>query len=514
MCPEISLQYKKSPLLDFVLKPGKTLVGHVVDEQGKPLKDVGLHLQTWEAVEYSGLFGRYAVTDTNGAFRMEHLPEGKITLRLDKEGYLYMNNQPAEVEHDKPITTMKTSIVMQKGARTYAKVVNAETGKPIRRFRAKAAFPKQLVSGDIPPNGLPSDWTKGFAFQSDTGEFKTFERFRRMVIALQVEVEGYAPNYIPRVVFGAYDKEPLIIRMKKQTPIEGIVVDAETGKPLADALITTFDENHFLQILGSAPEYRATEPARTDAQGKFALPGALAEVFYLYITHPERAAAIAGPLNAPTDEKSQSICVEMQKGCAITGTTHPGQQIQIELSDHNPHLKVELRTRASHEGIYRFENLTPGRYYVQEMIQGGSGRSTGIELQPGETKTLNFHRTGSTRLYGQVAEADGTPIKNVVVDARGIPKGAKKPWSEEILFEYSGAATSDAEGRYEIVGLPSGDYQLNARLATFPPKPGEMEAARRAGKFPERPRPRETTSAFTIAEEDKEVEVNIIFPRE
>ena len=102
MCPEISLQYKKSPLLDFVLKPGKTLVGHVVDEQGKPLKDVGLHLQTWEAVEYSGLFGRYAVTDTNGAFRMEHLPEGKITLRLDKEGYLYMNNQPAEVEHDKP----------------------------------------------------------------------------------------------------------------------------------------------------------------------------------------------------------------------------------------------------------------------------------------------------------------------------------------------------------------------------------------------------------------------------
>jgi RNA polymerase sigma-70 factor (ECF subfamily) len=505
---------KELPPVDFALKPGKTLIGRVVDEQSNPIEGVRLQFQTWEPIEYRD-FDRYAKTDANGEFRMEHLPDGKITLRLDKEGYLYMNNQPAEVEPDQLITTMKTPIVMQKGARAYGKVVDAETGKPIRRFKVKAEFPKQLEPSDILPDGLPGDWTSGFAFQSDTGEFETFERFRGMVIALQVEAEGYAPTYVPRVIFGAYDKEPLIIRMNKpKQRIEGIVVDAETSKPLAGAFVTIFDKNHPLFIFGAAPEQLATEPIQADMQGKFVLPGALSEEFYLYVTHPEHAPAIVGPVQA--DEKPQPIRVEMQKGCVVTGTAMPGLEITLRLLEYEPYLiMVNPQTRASNEGIYRFENLTPGKYHIVEMIPGEgfarTGRGMEFELQPGETKTISFLRTGGTRLYGKVTEADGTPIKNVAVDARGIPKDAKKPLSNEIRFEYSGTAVTDADGHYEIIGLPPGDYQLQAEIVTIP-SPGEMKAAARAGKPPERPKPRKTTSAFTIKEEDKEVGLDVVFP--
>jgi len=363
---------KELPPVDFVLKPGKTLVGRVVDEQGKPIEGVKIQFQTWEPIEYRW-FDHFATTDANGEFRMEHLPEGKITLRLDKEGYLYMNNQPAEVEANQPVTTMKTPIVMQKGTRVYAKVVDSETGKPIRNFIVKAASPTQLKPGEIRIDGLPGGWHRGFAFQSDTGEFKTFERFRGMVIALQVEAEGYAPTYVPHVVFGAYDEKPLIIRMNKQKQrIEGIVVDAETGVPLAGAFITTFDKNHPLFIHSAAPEHRATEPVRTDVQGKFTLPGALADEFYLYVTHSERAPAIVGPLYTPTDEKPQSIRVEMQEGGVVTGKATPGSESK-------------------------------------------------------ETKTLNLLRTGKARLYGKVTELDATPIKNVVVRIMGRPKDMPKP---------------------------------------------------------------------------------------
>jgi len=112
---------KELPPVHFVLKPGKTLVGRVVDEHGNPIEGVRLQLQTLEAIEYPHHFDHYATTDVNGKFRMEHLPEGKITLRLDRKGYLYMNDQPAEIEPNHPVTTMKKNIVMQKGARAYAK---------------------------------------------------------------------------------------------------------------------------------------------------------------------------------------------------------------------------------------------------------------------------------------------------------------------------------------------------------------------------------------------------------
>jgi len=516
---------KELPPVNFVLKPGKTLVGRVVDEQDNPIEGVRLQLQTWGELEYSW-YNRFATTDANGFFRMEHLPEGKTTLRLDKEGYLYMNDQPAEVEPDKSITTMKENIVMQKGVRAYAKVVDAKTDKPIKNFRVKAASPKELEAKDIAPDGLPGDWASGFVFQSDTGEFETFERFRGMVIALQVEADGYAPTYVPRVVLGAYDKkEPLIIRMKAQASIKGIVVDAETGKPLAGAFITTFDKNHPLFIHGVAPEHLSTGPVRTDAGGKFTLPGALAEEFYLYVTHPERADAIAGRFYAPTDGKTPLISVEMQKGCVLTGTATPGLTITINLLKDNPYLMVDRRTQASRDGIYRFENLTPGKHRFDEMIPGegfsSSGRSIFLELQPGETKTLNLLRTGGALLYGQVTEADGAPIKNVFVEVTGVPLDVKFPpppdmkLSPEMIFkielEYSGAAITNADGRYEIAGLPPGNYQLKATVKNFP-KPGEMKAIHRAGKLPKRKKPRKTTSTFTIEKGDQKLGLDIVFP--
>ncbi|HIE25767.1 TPA: carboxypeptidase regulatory-like domain-containing protein [Candidatus Poribacteria bacterium] len=420
----------------------ETLVGRVVDEQGKLIEGVNLRLETWEPIEYRD-FDRHAKTDANGEFRLEHLPEGKITLRLDKKGYLYMNGQPAEVEPDQPVTTMKTPIVMQKGTRVYGKVVDAETGKPIRNFKIKADFPRKLEPADIRPDGIS---------------------------------------------------------------VEGIVVDAETGVPLASAFITAFDKNHPLSIGSFTLEHQAAEPVRTNAQGKFALPGALADEFYLYVTHPERAPAIAGPLHVPTDEKPQPIRVEMQRGGVVTGKATPGLKITLRLLGHERYpMVVQFRTRASHEDIYRFENLTPGKYQMYELIPGegfaSSGRSIQFELEPKETKTFNFLRTGKARVYGKVTEADGAPIKNVVVRIMGRPQNIPKPLLPVVKLspkmklkmdiEYSGVAITDAGGNYEIAGLPPGNYRVNARVETFL-TPGEIEAARRAERQVRSPSRRET----------------------
>ncbi|MFQ6043582.1 MAG: carboxypeptidase-like regulatory domain-containing protein, partial [Candidatus Poribacteria bacterium] len=109
----------------------------------------------------------------------------------------------------------------------------------------------------------------------------------------------------------------------------------------------------------------------------------------------------------------------------------------------------------------------------------------------------------------------------VVVRIMGRPKDIPKPLLPVVKLspkmklkmdiEYSGVAITDVDGNYEIVGLPPGNYRVDARIQTFL-TPGEIEAARRAGKFPERPKPRRTTSTFTIAEGDEEVRLDITFP--
>jgi hypothetical protein len=119
-----------------------------------------------------------------------------------------------------------------------------------------------------------------------------------------------------------------------------------------------------------------------------------------------------------------------------------------------------------------------------------------------------------------VTEADGTLIKNVVVRIMGRPKDIPKPLPPDMKLspemklkmdiEYSGVAITDADGNYEIVGLHPGNYQLWAEVKTFPTS-SEIEAAARAGKPPERPKSRKTTSAFTIKEGDKEVGLDIVF---
>lgn len=359
-------QGKELPRLEFVLKPGKTLVGKVVDEQGQPLEGVNLYFRQWKPIIEYHNFNRRAKTDTNGEFRMEHLPDGEIILGLSKRGY-DIEDQIVDIERDTSVTTMKTPVVMKKSVRIYAKVVDADTGKPVKRFRVKAGGAKEFKPGDVRPYSYSFGIFLNFVtFDSDTGEFQTYEDKPGMLISLHVKAEGYADAFLPRVAFGEHDKEhPLIIRMKKELHFSGTVVDAETGKPLSDAFIKTFDKNHPLHFFGVRPDRSATEAVHSDAQGKFTLPGALAEEFYLYVTHPGRATEIVGPFHT---SKPKPIRVEMQKGCVVTGTAEPGQEMWLTLAQRIPYFYSEIRTETSGQGIYRFDNLMPAKYAKNKVL--------------------------------------------------------------------------------------------------------------------------------------------------
>lgn len=504
----------------FILKNGKILTGNVIDEDGNPIKDVEIRLQTFGNASYMW-YNRHAITDTNGKFQMEQLPKDAVTISLVKEGYVYLDYYSIKMEANQPITAIQSPIVMQKPTHIYAKVLDEKTGAPIKNFVVKINRPNKIEPGDIDPGGMSYAWIKGYAFQSDTGEFKTFGDTRGKVVALQVEAKNYSPTYIPRAIFGKYDEEPLLIKLGKGTQLMGTVFDAESNKPVSGAFAKIFDKNHPLHISNYADnlyEDKNIESAISNEAGQFVLPNPLAEEFYLYVTHPEHTASIAGPLYA---SEIEDIRVDMRSGCTVKGTGEPKELIYLAMENRELPINIRLETLVSEDGIYHFNKVIPGIYNIYEMIEGkdfaASGRSMTIELESGQTKEINFHiEDKSLRIYGKVAEIDAMPLGDISVRINmhiredQIQKFINLPKEklQEYSFEHTRTAITDKDGNYEVFGLPPGNYKLIARKRLELSDTEFRAYIQKHGKVPQ---PQSEEIIFTIQEKPKQTEVNIAF---
>ena len=188
--------------------------------------------------------------------------------------------------------------------------------------------------------------------------------------------------------------------------------------------------------------------------------------------------------------------------------------MSLEPANRVPHLMFSLFADPSQEGIYRFENVTPGEYRLTEAVWGDGfgavGRTLYVQLQAGEAKTADFFIKDRTRrVYGQITDADETPIKEATV--RALPANVKIADIKQLSLEMQGAALTDADGHYEIPGLSLGDYVIDVRERRTPIEidriaatPEQIQKALRENQ------PRTAKSTFTMTEDDKEVEVNFV----
>jgi hypothetical protein len=72
------------------LAPAVTLAGTVTDESGQPLEGVSVRLESVFAPATPNL-----LTDKNGRFESDQVPQGELTLRASKEGYVHVGLRDA-----------------------------------------------------------------------------------------------------------------------------------------------------------------------------------------------------------------------------------------------------------------------------------------------------------------------------------------------------------------------------------------------------------------------------------
>ena len=137
---------------------------------------------------------------------------------------------------------------------------------------------------------------------------------------------------------------------------------------------------------------------------------------------------------------------------------------------------LRVQTTTDSRGAFSFEQLPPGRYRVIASRQGYTGRQADPQAEPGEffeagpavdltegAQVLDvqvvLHRTAS--IAGRVIRPDGSAAADVRVQAAVRAATGFRPLIEA-------QTTSQFDGRYEITGLPPGDYLVGAMNVAMP----------------------------------------------
>ena len=122
-------------------------------------------------------------------------------------------------------------------------------------------------------------------------------------------------------------------------------------------------------------------------------------------------------------------------------------------------------------GEVLFEGLEPGERELTLECDGYSSCTGFVELREGELTERVIQLYATARLHGQVLRMDGGESQGVVITV--LPLGSVQRFT----------TCCDADGRFELLGLPAGDVRLVAETCSAaPPLRASAELRLRAGE--------------------------------
>lgn len=239
----VTVEEGASATVDFALEPITfgALEGLVTDSStGEPVAGARVRLFSgWsqgEARSGEGRWGYYtAITDDNGFYRIEEITAGSYQVRASAHGYV-----PAAAEID--VVDGETAVLdlfldpMAFGA-VSGTVADAASGQPIADamvmlFRGGGGG----GCGDVRGQECHVGWLR--AITDDNGAF-TIDEALAGEYMLSVWAEGYSwmDPVAVTVVEGQTTTVDVVLELMSFGSVEGSVVDATTGDPVADALV-------------------------------------------------------------------------------------------------------------------------------------------------------------------------------------------------------------------------------------------------------------------------------------
>jgi hypothetical protein len=247
------------------------------------------------------------------------------------------------------------------------------------------------------------------------------------------------------------------LALPKGRLLRGRVVHAETGEPIADAVVAYEPARGNPNDLAG---YELNNPTLTDANGQFAITGIAGPGFVLveapmidairvrlvpgrftkYAMHPHGFAR----LDVPASGDQAPVEIAVRRGVKLEARilTPDGRPVS-GFAAYCPDLSGQLN-RAQHMGVdypgdrFIVHGADPDHTYRIMFTEGehGYGAFALLRPEPGRPEPVPIRLKPLARVHGKVVTAAGTPVTTGHIYARMIVTDASGPFTDDELFTH------------------------------------------------------------------------------
>jgi protocatechuate 3,4-dioxygenase beta subunit len=486
-------------------RPG-LISGRVLDAaSGRPMVRALVRIT---APELPG--GRVVLTDDNGAFRFGELPSGRYTVTASKTGFVALTygqrrplqpGTPLQLAAGQSLTGV--DLILPRGS-VVSGVVTDELGNPlpgatvrVERYQHADGARRLIRAGSAQTDdrGYYRVWglNPGQYYVSAVMRNPDLRR-RGGALDESEPPEAYAPTYYPGVP-SPQEAQPVTV---------GLGAEAEQVT-FAALLVRTSLVTGRLQDADPSPQPRGNVTLVPDGPvgrgplgpsygGRIGRDG----TFTIENVPPGRylLRAVGGnggnrqfgalPLTL-TGGEVHDLVVVLTPGATLTGTMTLAAAGERELPDLDD-FSIAARPvepggpaaadEAADDGTFALRGIQPGLHWIRAqaprgwmlrsvVVDGRETIDTPLELRGGQTvgDVRIVFTDRLSELNGTLLDSRGQPVTEYTVLAFSSDPGLWRPESRHIA-----TARPDQNGRYQIRGLPEGDYLV---AVVDPAEPGE-----------------------------------------
>lgn len=417
----------------LVLETAARVSGNVKSDQGDPVAGAVVVAGPADSALPAAMTGEQTQSDGSGAFALDHLSPGRITLRAMAKGYTSL--QPVVLDVRKGESVDGVELVLGRGAAIEGTVLTP-TGQPATSARVTvrhATTPDQLmaieIAGSARTNGDGRYRLEGVATGPQT------------LIATQ---EGYLRGLRDLDVRPGENR--LDFRLGEGASVSGRVVD-EGGRPVAGSAVS---------LIASRPGSGREGTSDTDGSFRFSgvEPGSYSLAAHREGYSPGREQVTVA--NSPVD----GIELRLQQGGGVIAGRilglAPQELPRVQISALKRPLDTLDGTREGHadsQGGYRIEGVFPGNWTVS--ARSASGRQVRVPVafpEGGGELPLDLD-------FGQGVTLSGS------VHRRGEPVAAAKVEASGTSGTSYGSAITGGGGAFRIEGLEAGEHRVVVTIA-------------------------------------------------
>lgn len=457
---------------DIRLRPGGTIRGRVLDEQGGPVAGATVRAgmqSTWSPMSMQ--------TDAEGVFAFEDVPAGKLAyFTVSADGYMpfpdpSLPNQ-GQGESLRENAEMVRDVVLSAGLAADVTVVDPE-GLPIEAARVRLFHMAMRNAGAA-------------SAETDAAGLATLRGLVPGVYLVAIEAEGYVPDGLPTWYRSAVGRDPGAIpdawrlsvtsgeaahgtfRLTRGATVSGTVKDHQ-DEPVTGASVS---------VTGARSEF----PVFTDAEGRFtvtAVPPSGRAV--ASATLPSAQSGASEPFRVDAGATVADVEIRLAETASVSGTVRAqdGRPLRDAVVRVMPGRLDNAWSMSRFDGAQKHPVDAEGRFEVTGLPVTGDGSFTvradaeGMlpawesqsKLTAGaETRGVELVLATALEISGRVESRDGARVAGATVSAS--TRGRRKsPYVPGVGGQPM--AQTDQDGLFTLRGLGEGEYTVWAQAPQF-----------------------------------------------